>query len=100
MAPHPGPNVVQLRVVHIDAHLLLFFPRDLEAWARWEASHHRLRRAKAAVVETLRTAAGRRRPSTEVISTYGSAPRIFVVVDAPTASQRSTLLAPVEHLGY
>lgn len=76
----------------------LLFPRDLEAWARWEASHHRLRRAKAAVVETLRTAAGRRRPSTEVISTYGSTPRILVVVDAPTASQRSALLAPVEHL--
>lgn len=76
----------------------LLFPRDLAAWARWEASHHRLRRAKAALVETLRTAAGRRRPSNEVISTYGGAPRVLVVVDAPTASQRAALLAPVEQL--
>lgn len=74
------------------AHRLLF-PSDLSAWRTWEASHHRLRRAKGAVVDLLRPPV-----SEDVLTVSGPSPTVLVVVDAPTSSQRAALIAPLHHL--
>ncbi len=74
----------------------LVFPEDLDAWRRWEASHHRLRRAKGAMAEALRPTA----PPVpdDVLVTRGPRPTVLVVVDAPTSTQGAALVAPLDHL--
>ncbi|MDU0347525.1 hypothetical protein [Actinomyces sp. MRS3W] len=76
----------------------LVHPYDLGAWRRWEGSHHRARRAKAAVVDGVRTALGRPAIPDDVLSLHGTCPQVLVVVDAPTSSQRAALLAPLAHM--
>ena len=77
----------------------LLFPQRLAPWRAWEGSHHRLRRARAAVaLASGRVLHGGAGGPEAVIASRGGAPRVAVVVDAPTSSQQAALIAPLAHL--
>ncbi|WP_315130666.1 hypothetical protein [uncultured Actinomyces sp.] len=77
----------------------LLFPQRLAPWRAWEGSHHRLRRARAAVAAAWgRVLHGGAGGPEAVIASRGGAPRVAVVVDAPTSSQQAALIAPLAHL--
>lgn len=77
----------------------LLFPQRLAPWRAWEGSHHRLRRARAAVAAASgRVLHGGAGGPEAVIASRGGAPRVAVVVDAPTSSQQAALIAPLAHL--
>ena len=77
----------------------LLFPQRLAPWRAWEGSHHRLRRARAAVARASgRVLHGGAGGPEAVIASRGGAPRVAVVVDAPTSSQQAALIAPLAHL--
>lgn len=76
----------------------LLHPADLDAWSRWEASHHRLRQAKGATVDAVRRTIGKELSSADVLAIHGTSASVLVVVDAPTSSQRAALVEPIRHL--
>lgn len=69
----------------------LMHPGDLEAWRAWQGRQNRLRKVRAAL-----------RPATTPttwMAVRGTAPRVLVAMDAPTPTQRASLLKPLELLG-
>ncbi|WP_067781968.1 hypothetical protein [Actinomyces vulturis] len=74
----------------------LLFPRDIQAWKKWEHDQHRVRNLKHAVTGSLRP----RSPQIDdnVLLTKGNAPKTLVVIDAPTSSQQAALIAPANHM--
>lgn len=69
----------------------LMHPADLEAWRAWQSRQNRLRKYRTAL-----------RPSatpTTWMAVRGTAPRVLVALDAPTPTQRASLLKPLELLG-
>lgn len=70
----------------------LTFPEDLEAWRSWQQRQNPLRRLRSA----LRPDA----PSEPWLAVRGTSPRLLVALDAPTPTQRASLLRPLELLGH
>jgi hypothetical protein len=70
----------------------LNFAEDLDAWRSWQQRQNPLRRFRSA----LRPDA----PSAPWLAVRGTSPRLLVTLDAPTPTQRASLLRPLELLGH
>lgn len=72
----------------------LIHPRDYDAWAAWERSHHRLRLAKSAVLSRVR----REEPPPFVVTSRVDEPRVLAALDVARGTSVDALLAPLGHI--
>lgn len=68
----------------------LNFPEDLDAWRAWQQRQNPLRRFRSKLRPDV--------PSAPWLAVRGTAPRVLVALDAPTPTQRASLLRPLELL--
>ena len=68
----------------------LIEPLDLDAWRRWQASRHRLRRLRHRWTTST--------PEQLVLTTFGDEPRLLVAIDSGSPTSNAALLEPLRHL--
>ncbi|WP_058235182.1 hypothetical protein [Devriesea agamarum] len=74
-------------------------PRDMDAWRRWEASRHRLRRAKHALADRVRRSEADRAPARwQVFTREGVGAPILVAIDSLTPTSKAALLDSLAYL--
>ncbi|WP_237187117.1 RNA-binding protein [Rothia nasimurium] len=78
----------------------LIYPADLEAWSRWQANAHLLRRAKDALKDVPARVRGGRAttsepvPVTGYLHVAGSSPRILIALDSTSPTSLGSLVKP------
>ena len=68
----------------------LIEPLDLEAWKRWQASRHRLRRLRHRWTTST--------PEPLVLTIFGDEPHLLVAIDSGSPTSNAALLEPLRHL--